>query len=93
MSKQKNQPSQPAPHSWAIPNWPSFVYPHGSDKGRYLVRCNRTALTQAGALTRIGRDLVILGGPFSKWLESQAHRVAGFDIAANRASRGSTGAV
>jgi hypothetical protein len=84
MSKSRNL-SQPAPHSWAIPNWPNFVYPHSSDKARYLVRCNRTALVNAGALTRIGRDLVVLGAPYSKWLESQSARVDGFQIAPNRA--------
>jgi hypothetical protein len=84
MSKQRNQVSQPAPHSWAIPEWPSHVYPHRSDRGRYLIRSNRTSLVQAGALTRVGRDLVVLGGPFSRWLESQSGRVDGFDIAPNR---------
>ncbi len=84
MSKPRNPAAQPAPHSWAIEAWPQFVYPHSPGKGRYLVRCNRTALVAAGALTRIGRDLVVLGAPFSKWLESQSGRVDGFEIAANR---------
>jgi hypothetical protein len=81
---QRNQLAQPAPHSWSIENWPPGVYPHTPGKGRYIVRCNRTALTHAGALTRIGRDLVILGDPFSRWLESQSSRVDGFSIAPNR---------
>jgi len=84
MTKQRNPIAQPAPHSWAIESWPAFVYPHSPGKGRYLVRCNRTALVQAGALSRVGRDLVVLGAPFSRWLESQSNRVAGFEIAPNR---------
>jgi hypothetical protein len=84
MSRQKIPAAQPAPHSWAIESWPSHVYPHSPGKGRYLVRCNRTALLAAGALTRIGRDLVLLGSPYSRWLESQASRVDGFEIAPNR---------
>jgi hypothetical protein len=82
MSK-KVPPAQPAPHSWSIECWPQGVYPCAPGKGRYLVRCNRTSLLAAGALTRIGRDLVVLGGPFSRWLESQAGRVEGFQIAPN----------
>ena len=76
--------AQPCPHSWAIGSWPSHVYPHSPGKGRYIVRCNRGALVAAGALTRVGRDLVVLGAPFTKWLESQANRVEGYEIAANR---------
>lgn len=84
MSKPKITAAQPAPHSWAIESWPPHVYPHSPGKGRYLVRCNRSALVAAGALTRVGRDLVLLGAPFSKWLESQSSRVDGFEIAPNR---------
>lgn len=77
--------AQPAPHSWAIPNWPSHVYPHNSDKGRYLVRAHRRSLVAAGALTRIGRDLVILGAQYSKWLSSKTDEVEGYEIAPNQA--------
>lgn len=75
---------QQAPHSWAIPEWPAHVYPHRSDRGRYLVRANRTALVEAGALTRIGRDLVVLGAAYCRWLESNAHQVDGYAIAPNK---------
>jgi len=86
MKKSRTATAQPAPHSWGIETWPQHVYPHSSGKGRYIVRCNRDALVAAGALTRIGRDLVVLGAPFSKWLESQRGRVDGFSIAPNRAA-------
>jgi hypothetical protein len=85
MSKQRNPVAQPAPHSWAIENWPAHVYPHSPGKGRYLIRSNRTKLVEAGALTRVGRDLVVMGAPYSKWLESLAGRVDDFHIAPNRA--------
>lgn len=84
MPRQRVLIAQPAPHSWAIPSWPSHVYPHSSDKGRYLVRCNRSSLVEAGALIRVGRDLVVLGAGFSKWLAAQGGRVDGFEIAPNR---------
>jgi hypothetical protein len=86
MTKTRIPTAQPAPHSWALENWPLFVYPHSVSKGRYLCRSNRSALVAAGALTRVGRDLVVLGGPYTKWLESQTGRVDSFAIAPNRAA-------
>jgi hypothetical protein len=75
----------PAPHSWCIESWPAEVWPHVAGKARYVIRAHRDALVQAGALVRLGRELVILGGPYSKYLESQASRVDGFaTIAPNR---------
>lgn len=72
-----------APHSWAVTDWPTQVYPHNASKGRYIVRAHRDDLLKAGALVRIGRDLVVLGAAYSRWLESQADRVNGFTIAPN----------
>jgi hypothetical protein len=86
MAKLAHSATVRAPHSWDIEHWPSAVYPHTSDKGRYLIRANRDSLLAAGALTRVGRDLVIIGAYFSKWLSSQAARVAPYEIAPN--SRG-----
>jgi hypothetical protein len=84
MSKRTSD-AQLAPHSWSLVDWPPAVYPHNASKGRYLVRSNRDSLVKAGALTRIGRDLVILGAPFCRWLESQSRRVDAFpQIAPNR---------
>jgi hypothetical protein len=45
---------------------------------------HRDELRDAGALTRIGRDLVILGAGYSAWLQKQVNRVDGFEIAPNR---------
>ncbi len=75
--------AQPAPHSWAIEAWPQHVYPHSPGKGRYIVRAHRNELTVAGALTRVGRDLVVLGAPYAAWLQSQSKRVEEFQIAPN----------
>jgi hypothetical protein len=72
------------PHSWAVQDWPAHVYPHRESKGRYIVRAHKDELVAAGALTRIGRDLVVLGAGYSAWLAKQAHRVDGFAIAPNR---------
>jgi hypothetical protein len=80
--------AQQAPHSWSLETWPSHVYPHTAGRGRYFVRANRTALLDAGALIRVGRDLVVLGEPYTRWLAAQAARVADFKIAPNRQSAG-----
>lgn len=75
--------AQPTPHSWAIESWPPHVYPHSPGKGRYLVRAHRSELMAAGVLTRIGRDIVVLGAPYAVWLASQSSRVESFRIAPN----------
>lgn len=78
--------TQPIPHSWSIDEWPSFVYPHRASKARYTIRCHRDELVAAGALTRVGRDLVVLGAGYSAWLSKQGARVDGFQIAPNSES-------
>jgi hypothetical protein len=87
-----NPTAAPAPHSWSIDAWPQSVYPHGPSKGRYVVKAHRDALLAAGALTRVGRDLVVLGEPFTRWLQSQSNRVEGFHIAPNASSVPQAGA-
>jgi hypothetical protein len=75
------------PHSWSVETWPSTVYPHDADKARYLIRSNRDSLTTAGALVRVGRNLVVMGASYSSWLQRQGARVANFDIAPNVARK------
>jgi len=71
------------PHSWAVEDWPSDVYPCRASKGRYIVRAHRDALVAAGALTRVGRDLVVIGTAYTSWLSKQGNRVSDFVIAPN----------
>lgn len=73
-----------APHSWGIESWPADVYPHRASRARYFVRTHRDELLAAGALVRVGRELVVLGCRYTRWLERQATRVPDFEIAANR---------
>lgn len=92
MSNSRKATAVPAPHSWSIPDWPASVYPGRADRGRYLVRCNRSSLLQAGALVRIGRDLVVIGSNYSRWLDAHSSQVNGYQIAPNRtASQTATG--
>ena len=74
----------PAPHSWAIESWPETVYPGTPERGRYLVRIHKQELLAAGALCRPGRELVVIGARFTKWLERKATRVPEFDNGAAR---------
>lgn len=81
------------PHSWAIEKWPESVFPHTTDRGRYVVRMHRRELEAAGALTRVGRQLVILGAEYSRWLQSRKPKVIEHpEIAPNRLRRESAAA-
>lgn len=74
----------PIPHSWPLSDWPASVYPNDSRKARWLVRSNRDELTHAGALARVGRQLVVIGGPYARWLQRKSAAVTGYECAANR---------
>jgi hypothetical protein len=79
-----NKAAEPFPHSWDIEHWPASVYPHTPNRGRYVVRSHRNELLAVGALTRVGRDLVVIGAPYTKFLAKRAERVANYEIAPNR---------
>lgn len=74
----------PPPHSFTYATWPEGVYPGNGARAKHIVRANRDALVAEGALTRIGREVVVFGGPYCRWLAKQSHRVAEFDMPANR---------
>lgn len=73
-----------APHTWDIPNWPPFVWPHEPGRARYVIRAFRDQLLQAGALVRVGRELVVIGDRYTRWLQRQAANVPGYESNANR---------
>ncbi len=73
-----------APHSWDLEHWPQNVYPHSESRARWLLRSHRDELLAAGALTRVGRELVVLGARYTRWLEGRAVEVPGFACAANK---------
>jgi hypothetical protein len=85
-SNKKRPEAQPVglPHSWGINSWPVTVWPHEPKRARYLVRANQNALLQAGALCRIGRELVVIGARYGRWLERNASRVPEYKSNANR---------
>jgi hypothetical protein len=83
----KTAPTVPVPHSWDLKSWKStaaHVWPHDEIAARRILRAHRAELQAAGALTRIGRNLVFLGNGYMKWLASQAAQVTEFDVPMNR---------
>ena len=72
------------PHDWTIKTWPRDVYPYDGAKGRHLIRVHQAKLSAAGALTRIGHEIVVLGAGYAKWMASNAPRVTEYTPAANR---------
>ena len=72
------------PHSWPIKNWPEDVYPNSPDKARYMVRAYRDELTAASALVRVGRELVIIGTPYVRWMQKKGASVHGYECPANK---------
>ena len=76
--------AQSAPHSWDLEHWPANVYPHSEGRARWVLRAYRDELLAAGALTRVGRELVVLGDRYTRWLQSKSADVPGYQSNANR---------
>jgi len=73
-----------APHSWGLKTWPSDVFPNDTNRARHLIRANKDELIKAGALSRVGRELIVLGDRYSRWLELKSANVPGYVPAPNR---------
>lgn len=84
MAQSNNSPRIPGAASWSIQTWPASVWPNDPVRARYLVRAQRDELMRAGALARVGRELVILGDRYGRWLQRQAANVPGYECPANR---------
>lgn len=73
-------------HSWSLSDWPEDVFPNSTQKAKYTVRAHRDSLVREGALVRVGRELVIIGERYHRWLAKQAGQVPGYSCPANRSS-------
>ena len=71
-------------HSWPLKNWPSTVYPNDPDRATYMVRANRDELVREGALVRVGRELVIIGDKYIRWMQKKGSAVPGYECPANK---------
>jgi hypothetical protein len=76
--------NNPTPHSWSLKNWPPGCYPNTPGKARYILRAYRDELTAAGALVRVGRELVVIGNPYVRWMQKKGAAVHGYDCPANK---------
>jgi hypothetical protein len=66
------------PHSWELETWPLCVWPHDQKRARWILRAYRQELVAAGALTRIGKTLVVVGTNYTRWQTRRAKHVAEF---------------
>jgi hypothetical protein len=70
-----------APHSWELDSWEIVapdVWPHTAARAKWISKAYRKELIDAGALTRVGKTLIFLGAPYTRWLERRARHVVEF---------------
>ena len=60
------------------------VYPNSTKAAKYLIRVHKEELVLAGAIARVGKNIVVLGDRYEAWLQAKAADVMDYDIAANR---------
>ena len=56
------------------------VFPGSAARARYLIRAHKSELVTAGAIVRVGRELVTIGSKYIRWLET---RVQDYHCTAN----------
>ena len=66
------------PHSWDIQSWPAAVWPCSGERARWVLRAYRSELV-AGALSRTGKLLIVLGKGYARWLDSRMAQVGEFE--------------
>jgi hypothetical protein len=75
------------PHSFPLSEWTEkapMLYPGDTQKAKYLYRTHKRELVEASAIARVGRELIVFGQPYAKWLARKTARVHNFEIAPNR---------
>jgi len=66
------------PHSWDLASWPASVWPGSGERARWTLRAYRGELLEAGALSRAGKTLIILGKGYGRWLDRRITKVGEF---------------
>ncbi len=56
------------------------------------MRARRTDLMRHGALARVGRELVVIGDRYTRFIEQSTAKVPGWEIAPNRNGEQATAA-
>lgn len=67
------------PHSWSLSTWPAAVWPNEPRRARWVLRSHRSELMEAGALSRSGKTLIVLGRGYARWLSRRVVNVADFE--------------
>lgn len=78
MSLKARRTAANLPHSWELDSWETVapdVWPHTTARAKWIARAYRKQLVAAGALSRVGRCIVILGAGYARWLENRAAEV------------------
>ena len=77
------------PHSWAAKNWPPSVFPNDASKAGYLLKAHKDELLAVGALSRVGKDLIVYGEGWGRFLAKGTQKVANYmgTAAAARSAR------
>jgi hypothetical protein len=80
----RNSKSPPTPRSvmqpsWSIEKWPPDVFPNTVERARYIVRAYKDSLLAAGALARVGRELIVFGARYQRWMEKHAANVPDYE--------------
>ena len=65
---------EPIPHSWLASKWPSHVAPREQRRADYIIREYRRELIACGALTRVGKNLMVLGLGYAHFLAANMNR-------------------
>ncbi len=73
--------------SWGITTWPEKVWPHTPSRARNMIAKYKASLLEANAISRIGRELVIDGQRYRKWIDSHQNKVNDFDTKGAEAMR------
>jgi hypothetical protein len=74
----------PMPQSWRLRDWPPEVVPNSTSAAKHLIRTHREELRKHGALSRVGRDIIVIGEGYAAFLASKMKRVDNYSIAPNR---------
>jgi hypothetical protein len=86
-AQRKPPPAAVLPHSWMFSTWPPGVAPGDEARAKYLFRVFKRELIAAGAVSRVGRQIIFLGHGYARFLATQISRVDNFEIEMVRVNR------
>jgi hypothetical protein len=72
------------PQSWLVKDWPANIAPGNPVAARAFIRRNRPALIRCGAVTRIGKEITVIGVGFAQFLTENMRNVEGWQCPANK---------